>query len=369
MIRPAARSALLSCATAACVPVAKVDSSAPPAGGADSAGPGQRAAAVITQAMDYATGAFSVVDLDDHAVQDGLFPVAGDATVQADGDRVHQINRLGTDSVRAYTAGDWAAPLWEVSTGTRSNPHDARRCGEGLYVSLYEENHILVLDPESGARVGAVDLSAQDDGDGVEASDLLVIDGALYVGLQRMARTGSTWGANGGRVLAVDCTTGLAGQAWPAGGNTRLHGTWEGQPLASGVAWGELPTGVYLIDTIAGRAHAVVDLSGLGQAPIDVAVAGDQALIVTLADDLSGSAVWCADLRSGSLQELERTTSYLTSASANDRGEAWVTAHWGWVDPEGSEAGLLVYDIESCARLNPGAPIRTALGPVALAFY
>jgi hypothetical protein len=366
MTRPAR---LLVPLSLGCVPVAKVDSSDPPLGEADTGGPGQRAAAVITQAMDYATGAFATVDLDTWAVDDGLFPVAGDAAVQVDGDRVHQLNRLGTDTLRAYRAGDWGAPLWEVSTGSRTNPHDARVCGGGLYLSLYEENELLVIDPDSGARRGSVDLSAQDDGDGVEASDLLVLDGTLYVGLQRMARTGATWTPNGGRVLAVDCATGLAGQAWPAGANTRLHGAWEERPLASGGAWGELPAGIYTIDPAAGRSRALIDMSGTGHAVIDVAVAGDHALIVTLADDLSGSSVWCADLRAGRLEELERTTSYLTSASANDRGEAWVTAHWGWVDPELSEAGLLIYDIEGCARLNPGAPVRTALGPVALAFY
>ena len=85
-------------------------------------------ALVTTVAQDYATGGFATVSLDDWTVTDGLFLTTGDAALSVDAGVIYQINRYGYDNLRRYTPGEWAAPMWERSTGDRTNPYDAATC-------------------------------------------------------------------------------------------------------------------------------------------------------------------------------------------------------------------------------------------------
>src|SRR5690606_31032144 len=130
------------------------------------------------------------------------------------------IDRLQADVIRAYDPGRWSEPRWEVSVGTGANPHDIALCGGRLFVSRYEHDHLLVLDPDTGAEVGTVDLSDLSDADGLpEASDLEVLDGRFYVGLHRLDRLAGWTSAPGGRLVEVDCDAMEATDDWEAGPN------------------------------------------------------------------------------------------------------------------------------------------------------
>jgi len=65
---------------------------------------------------------------------------AGVARVYHTGTGMDEIVGSVRDSVRAYAPGDWQRPKWEVSTGDYSNPVDVERCGEALWVALYESS-------------------------------------------------------------------------------------------------------------------------------------------------------------------------------------------------------------------------------------
>ena len=112
----------------------------------------------------------------------------------------------------------------------------------------------------------------------------------------------------------------------------------------------------------------LTDLDAIGEAAVGIAVHGDAGLLITAALDYSHYAVHCVDMTTGDLVTAEETPSYLRAVQANDRGEAWIAAHWGWIDPDGAEAGVWVYDIAACAALTD-APIQPSLGPSMVAFY
>lgn len=364
----------------ACVPRADLDDTAS-SGGADgggtdggSTGGGQRTAVLTTASMDFATGSLATVALDGRAVDDGLATVAGDATVFVDQGRVLQLNRYGSDSLRIYEPGAWTAPALEVSVadadGT-TNPTAAAVCDGRIFLALYERQHLLVLDPDSGAITGTVDLSAFADADGrsVETGSMVRLGERLYLGLERLDRDAG-WIDAGGRVVEVDCATEQVTAWWEAGGNTRVF-PWPGQEqvLVGARAFGDQAGGLYVLDPAVGGLELRIDLSGSGATLASIGAAGDRAVFSTLADDLSGYGVHCADLQAGTQQQVEQRPEYLQGVAANDRGEAWISAHWGWTDPDTARPGVLVYDIESCTSTTGDRPLSLSLAPTSIAFY
>ena len=329
----------------------------------------QSMAVVTTVASDYSTGSIAAVDMEAWIATDELFVTSSDPGVVAEDGWVFQINRYGHDSVRKYSAGDWAAPLWEQSMGEYSNPYDVEICNGDLFVSLYGANHMAVVDLETGASKGQVDLSAFADTDGLspEATSIVEVDGKLYVSLQQMDTTQTYWASEGGKVVEVDCASMAVTQSWNVGGNTNLMAWPEsGKVLAGAEAFGDDTAGLYVIDTVAGTKSQLVDSAALGVNILDVAVVGDKAMAISIKADWSAYVLSCMDLSTGDLLSSEETNSYLTSISANNRGEAYVTAGSSWLDAA-APSGLAVYDVESCTA--KGDWMSFSMYPTSVAFY
>jgi hypothetical protein len=349
----------------ACAPTADVpgaDESYGADGGDDSGASGSVHAYVTTASSDYATGAFATVDMDDLAVQDELFPVAGDASAVATGGLVFQLNRFGYDTVRRYTPGEWTVPDWEVEVGDLSNPVDAEVCDGRLFVSLYGTDHLGIYNVDTGLVSGAVDLSAFADGDGVgpEPAAMVQVGGRLYVGLNRLDRTDGAWSDAGGMVVEVDCAAGQVTDSWDVGGNTEVYDAWDGQVVVGARAFGDQSGGIWVVQP-GGGAALVVDLDAVGQDAVGAAVWGDRAVVLTMAADYSGHGVHCLDLTTGELDGSADSNAFLSGVVTDGAGEAWVTAGWSWLDPEGERPGIDRYDVDTCARV--GAPIRFSLAP------
>lgn len=325
-------------------------------------------AVITTVASDYSTGSIATVDVATWAITDELFVTSSDPGVVAEDGWVFQINRYGFDSVRKYSAGDWAAPLWEQSMGDFSNPHDVEICNGDLFVSLYGANHMAVVDMDTGASKGQVDLSAFADSDGVspESSDIVEVDGKLYVALQQMDTTQTYWASEGGKVAEIDCATMAVTQSWDVGGNTNLM-SWpdSGKVLAGAEAFGSDTAGLYVIDTVAGTKTQLVESTDMNI--VDVAAVDDKAIVVAVKADYSAYALSCLDLTTGEMSLIEETASYLTSITANNRGQAYVTAGLSWIDPD-APAGLMVYDIASCTALSTES-MNFSMYPTNVAFY
>jgi len=324
-------------------------------------------AVVSTVAGDYSTGSFAQVSLDDWRIEDVLFQTSTDPVVTAEDNMVFQINRLGADNVRRYEPGVWEAPIWEMSLGDAANPHDVEVCGGDLYATLYSHDYLGVYDVQSGTLKGSVDLSAFADTDGLspEASQLVEIDGMLYVGLQRLDTTAG-WKSEGSVVVEVDCAEMAVSRSWSVGGNINLS-AWPGSgKLLAGVeAYGEDVAGIYVIDPQADAVSLLVE--SVESTVTGIATDGEKAIAVTSADDGSNYSLHCVDLTMGEMTLLEETQSYLNSISANDRGEAWLTAGSSWMDPS-APTGVFVYDIAACVGLSE-LPLRFSMLPTRVAFY
>jgi len=327
----------------------------------------QTTAVVTTVSSDFSVGSFAALTLDDRVISDNLFVTSGDPAVSVSGGGVFQLNRYTHDTLRMYRPGNWVMPEWEQEVGDRANPHDAQVCGGRVFVSLYGEDHLGVYSLSDGALTDTVDLSAYADGDdvGPEPSSLLVHEGKLYAGLQRLMRH-EGWTDAGGWVVEVDCDALEVTRDWAVGANVTLF-PWpdRGAVLVSARAYEQDEAGIYTIDPADGSvnlqfATPKTHISGL-------AIHGDQAIAIGLAEDQTQHEILCVDLTSGTSSLIERTARYLTDIAANDRGEAWLAASPSWVDPSAA-TGLSIYDIASC-QLTTEESLLLNLHPVSVAFY
>jgi len=366
MIR--ALSSLLALSLCACPPITGLDDSGgtpDPDTGVD---PGQNSTAVITTvASDYTTGTFATVDLESWEITDELFVTSGDPSVSVSEGAVFQLNRYGYDAVRRYEPGSWNTPLWEVAFEDLSNPHVARVCDGAVFVTLYDQGEVGVYDLDSGEALDSVDLSAFDDADssGPEPSTMVLYDGKLYVGLERLERDDG-WVDAGGMVVEIDCAQRAVTRSWSVGGNTAVHAWLEGEGvLVRARAFGDDAGGLYALDPAADSLELRVDMGD--EQPSEVGAYGGAAVVTSQSADWSSSSVHHLDLAAGTIVSSQQTDAYYTDVAANDWGQAWVTTGESWMNPD-APSGLWVYDI-SDGSLVSDVPIQLSLHPRAVAFY
>ena len=178
--------------------------------------PRVNALAVLTS--DYATGSVAVIDLDTLdttvAVNPDALAVHGDAMLSCapspEGtlhQTFHVVERLGADRVRLLKLSaaevDVLATL-ELEDGT--NPQDAVPLSVGQYaVPLYERTGLAFAGEDLGGVVQTVELAALADAtDGLpEMHRAVELGDYLYVSLQRLDRSGTTWSPTGPGVLGL----------------------------------------------------------------------------------------------------------------------------------------------------------------------
>jgi len=352
------------------------DDGTPP--GDDDAAP-MRAAIVTTVAADYTQGSFASIDLGTREVTDEIAPTSPDPSVQELDGLVAIVNGYGTDTLVLYTHNDLSAPRLEVSTGANTNPREIASCGDLYWVTLYETNSLLLLQPGSGGPAGTVDLSPWSDADGLpEPYSAIAVDDTLYVSLQRLERAGYVWtpAADGGRVLEIDCATKEVTGEWTTGPSPVL----ERDPrdptkllVIDGVWYDEsfqilLDGGVRTLDpatdTLSGYLFAEADLGGNVSS---VAFDPDGKGLLLVGTD-TGYDVVCADLGAGTHSLIQSTTSFLIDAEANDRGEIWVLDRTSWLDPY-AQAGIQRFQQSTCTEFTDEGWIMTSLEPYSIMFY
>lgn len=115
-----------------------------------------------------------------------------DSVARAFGSIVYVINRFGADNIQALDASNDFATLWQCSVGNGKNPQDVVRVSDDKgYVALYGGG-VAVVDLTPSADCDdfiqqEIDLSSLADDDGIpEANRMVLVDGKLYVSLQRL---------------------------------------------------------------------------------------------------------------------------------------------------------------------------------------
>jgi hypothetical protein len=156
--------------------------------GARPATAAQSRAFILT--TDYSTGGVSAVNLDTRYVSKDVASVYSDAAQRWFGGELYVVNRYGSDNIQELDCGStWATHL-QFSTGAGTNPQDIACLNtHKAFVSLYERSAVLVCDPETGATLDTISLSAFADGDHLpEMAHLALVDHRLFVAVQRINR-------------------------------------------------------------------------------------------------------------------------------------------------------------------------------------
>ncbi len=179
---------------------------------------GKFTAAIATAATDFSAGAHTIVDVDSLEVWKNILPTTSDITMVAHGSHFYRIERYLHDSVAKFSINDPESAIWQYSAleatvdGASSNPYDLVFVSDQkAYLIRYGSARAWIVNPsatdETSFKTGELDLSVYGDQDGIpEMAQGVLVDGRLYIVMQRMDRTHSSgiWQPNRAYVAVFD---------------------------------------------------------------------------------------------------------------------------------------------------------------------
>ena len=323
---------------------------------------------------DFATGSTAFLPANAAEAEVNLLGIHADAVGHYHDGRVYIVNRLGQDNILVLDAMDLRTPLTQFSVGNGTNPHDIEIVApDKAYISRYDAASLLIVNPQDGAELGQIDLSAFADADGLpEVSQIVRVGERLYLSCQRLDRN-SGWGpADISYLIVVDLATdtlvdvdpdaeGVQGIALSAANPNSMAVVGEQIAVGGVVNFGDRAGGVEIVDVATNRS--------LGLAVREEDLGGDIASVV-LVDQSRGYAVVTDanfansvrpfDLSSGAVgAPLENISGGFIPSLAVD-GDRLIVADRGSFDDPAS-AGLKFYDAATGAFLR--GPIDTGLPP------
>jgi hypothetical protein len=140
---------------------------------------------------DYTTGGLSALSGDpEWNVESDLAPICPDAVARVSNGFVYVVNRMGCDNIEVIDpVRNWDI-RGEFSVGGGTNPQDiAFVSRDRAYVTRYETNWLLEVDPSTGAVLDSVSLAALADEDGIcEMHCSCLIGRELFIEVQRIDR-------------------------------------------------------------------------------------------------------------------------------------------------------------------------------------
>ncbi|MBS12695.1 MAG: hypothetical protein CME19_13960 [Gemmatimonadetes bacterium] len=337
---------------------------------------GQRAVIVTT---DFSTGSLSSLDTQTLSPSNDLLLIHSDAAVRTHGDFVYVLNKLNGDNIIVLQKDNLATPVTQYSTGNGSNPHDiVFASSEKAYVSLYERDYVLIVNPATGDSLGSIDVSAYADEDGIpEISQMAILGDRVFVTAQRLNRDAFFSPTESSLILVIDTQT-----------DTLIDADADTEGVQGIVLAGTNPTSVLqrgtklIISTVASFGAQdggieIVDLISLqmeGQKVSEESLAGDVGAMAML-DDTTGyivvsdanfvSSVKRFDLSTGVVSDtLPDHSGGFTPSLALKGSSLWVLDRGTFSDP--SVAGVVIYDTSTNTRTS--GPIGTGLPPSDIEF-
>ncbi|MBK8232294.1 MAG: hypothetical protein IPK72_17335 [Candidatus Eisenbacteria bacterium] len=172
--------------------------------------PARGAEDVVVLTTDFATGAITTLPVAGSCAPTlDRAAICGDPVARSWNDRIYVVNRFGCDNIQVLDPFAGYATLSECSVGSELNPQDiAVVHHHRAYVTRYESNDLLEIDPESCAVTDAISLAGFADVDGlVEMHRMFLKGDRLYVQLQRLDRRGFPYVAEGSMLAVIDVTT------------------------------------------------------------------------------------------------------------------------------------------------------------------
>ena len=327
---------------------------------------------VIT--TDFATGSTAFLAADAAEAEVNLLGIHSDAVGHYHDGRVYIVNRLGQDNILVLEAMDWRTPLTQFSVGNGANPHDIEIVApDKAYVSLYDAASLLIVNPQDGAELGRIDLSAFADADGLpEVSQIVRVGDRLYLSCQRLDRNGSWGPADVSYLIVVDLATdalvdvdpdaeGMQGIALSAGNPNSMAVV--GEQIAVGVVvhFGDRAGGVEIVDTATNRSLGLaVSEEDLGGDITSMVLVDQNRGYAVVADENFANSVRPFELSSGTVgAPLENISGGYIASLAVDGDRLIVADRGSFSDP--ASAGLKFYDAATGAFLR--GPIDTGLPP------
>ncbi len=300
----------------------------------------------VVATTDFQVGVLAVLTAEG-CVADQISATSGDAVVRATSERLWVINRTGGDALVGYLHRDYRTPDLEIGDVRHDNPHDLVRVGDQLFVSRWEHPALAVFDAGDGRLLGEIDLSAEADADGVpEADAMVVLDGQVYVALQRLDAD-SLWAVPGGagRVVRIDPDSWAVTGRWETGVNPKMSLV-NGQIQVISGTYFEADGALEVIDDdIQGEAEPI-----LGEAEVGLDfgdTVGGVLLGTTFDVEDSEGVVGC--LRDGAYREALRTKGWYSDAvDATELGLGVLVGAREGFEGHGA-AGLWSVDADGCS--------------------
>lgn len=123
-------------------------------------------------------------------VQADLAVTGSDAVARVHGGLIYVVNRLGDDNVQVIDPAQGFQTIQQFSVGPGTNPQDILIVSSTrAFVSRYETNDLLEVNPSTGEQLGTISLATFADDDGLCEMHRMIRRGdSLYVQVQRMFR-------------------------------------------------------------------------------------------------------------------------------------------------------------------------------------
>ncbi len=327
---------------------------------------------VIT--TDFSTGSTAFLAANAAEAKVNLLGIHSDAVGHYHDGRVYIVNRWGQDNILVLDAMDLRTPLTQFSVGNGANPHDIEIVApDKAYVTRYDTASLLIVNPQDGAELGEIDLSAFADADGLpEVSQIVRVGDRLYLSCQRLDRNGG-WGPTDiSYLIVVDLATdtlvdidpdaeGVQGIPLSVANPNSMAVV--GEQIAVGVVvnFGDRAGGVEVVDTATNRSLGLaVSEENLGGDITSMVLVDQNRGYAVVTDENFANSVRPFELSSGAVgAPLENISGGFISSLAVDGDRLIVADRGRFADP--ASVGLKFYDAATGAFLS--GPIDTGLPP------
>ena len=327
---------------------------------------------VIT--TDFSTGSTAFLAANAAEAEVNLLGIHSDAVGHYHDGRVYIVNRLGQDNILVLDAMDLRTPLTQFSVGNGANPHDIEIVApDKAYVTRYDAASLLIVNPQDGAELGEIDLSAFADADGLpEVSQIVRVGDRLYLSCQRLDRNGGWGPVDVSYLIVVDLATdtlvdvdpdaeGMQGIALSAANPNSMAVVGEQIAVGVVVGFGDRAGGVEIVDTATNRSLGLAVSEGdLGGDITSMVLVDQNRGYAVVADENFANSVRPFELSSGAVgAPLENISGGFIPSLAVDGDRLIVADRGSFSDP--ASAGLKFYDAATGAFLS--GPIDTGLPP------
>lgn len=327
---------------------------------------------VIT--TDFSTGSTAFLAANAAEAEVNLLGIHSDAVGHYHDGRVYIVNRLGQDNILVLDAMDLRTPLTQFSVGNGANPHDIEIVApDKAYVTRYDAASLLIVNPQDGAELGQIDLSAFADADGLpEVSQIVRVGDRLYLSCQRLDRNGGWGPVDVSYLIVVDLATdtlidvdpdaeGMQGIALSAANPNSMAVVGEQIAVGVVVGFGDRAGGVEIVDTATSRSLGLaVSEEDLGGDITSMVLVDQDRGYAVVADENFANSVRPFELSSGAVgAPLENISGGFIPSLAVDGDRLIVADRGSFSDP--ASAGLKFYDAATGAFLS--GPIDTGLPP------